>query len=180
MSEIDERQQTDAKGERVFLRGIRSAEYSLQDELRRIRSLSRVVRARELPWHGGGPQFWNKWLLEPDMGGLQSLQSHMEVLVPGGRSQKHGHQNEALLYVLDGRGYDIHDGARYDYEAGDLLIVHNGCVHQHFNADDKHPLRVLVIKSKPLFMFMNLIFQRTIEPRPKTPVPGWEGWKPGE
>ena len=167
----------DAKGERTFVRGIRSADYSLQDELRRLRSLPRVIRSRDLP-RRGGPQFWNRWLLDPAMERIQSLQSHIEELAPGGRSQKHGHQNEALLYVLDGRGYDIHDGSRYDYEAGDLLIVNNGCVHQHFNADDKFPLRALVIKSKPLFMFMNLLFQKTVEAKPKTPVPGWEGWVP--
>jgi quercetin dioxygenase-like cupin family protein len=48
---------------------------------------------------------------------------------------KHGHVNEAAFYILDGTGYEIHDGIRYDWEAGDIAIIHNNCVHQHFNAE---------------------------------------------
>ena len=53
------------------------------------------------------------------------------------RSQKHGHVNEAAFYILDGKGYEIHDGIRYDWKAGDVAIVHNNCVHQHFNAEPR-------------------------------------------
>ncbi len=162
---------------RIFARGVESTDYSLREELRRLRSLPRVIRASELP-RKGGPQAWNRWLMSPSMGIMQSIQSHCVELAPGGRSHKHGHQNEALFYILDGRGYDIHDGEKYEYEAGDIVVVHNGCVHQHFNADRKKPLRALVIKSKPLYMFLNLIFQGLVEPDPKTPVPGWEEFVP--
>src|SRR5437016_49634 len=79
---------------------------------------------------------------------------------PGGKSQKHGHVNEAAFYILDGAGYEIHDGVRYDWKAGDVAIVHNNCVHQHFNASDTKPARALVMKTKPMFMFMNMLFQK--------------------
>ena len=162
---------------RIFAREVASQDYSLRDELDRLRSLPRVVRASSLP-RKGGVQFWNRWLMAPKMGGMQSIQSHVVELAPGGRSRRHGHQNEALFYILDGQGYDVHDGERYDYEAGDVVIVHNGCVHQHFNADPRRPLRALVIKSKPLYMFMNLIFQGVVEGPAKEPVPGFEEWEP--
>ena len=45
----------------------------------------------------------------------------------------------ALLYVLEGEGYDIHDGERYEWSAGDLVLVTPGCVHQHFNALEDRP-----------------------------------------
>jgi len=60
---------------------------------------------------------------------------------------------------------------RYDWEAGDVAIVHNNCVHQHFNADSHKPARALVIKTKPMYMFMNMLFQKTVEPRPTEPTP---------
>ena len=63
------------------------------------------------------------------------LHLHLEEYAPGGKSQKHGHVNEAAFYILDGKGYEIHDGVRYDWQAGDVAIVHNNCVHQHFNAE---------------------------------------------
>ena len=54
---------------------------------------------------------------------------------PGGYGQKHGHMNSAVFYVLKGKGHDVHDGRRLDWEAGDALIVENACVHQHFSDD---------------------------------------------
>ena len=85
--------------------------------------------------------------------------------------------NEAAFYILDGEGYEIHDGIRYDWKAGDAVVVHNNCVHQHFNASATKPARALVLKTKPMFMFMNMLFQKQVEPRPKEPAPGAEGYK---
>ena len=83
---------------------------------------------------------------------------------------------EEMIYVLDGAGYEIHDGVRYDWKAGDVAIVHNNCVHQHFNADPDKPARALVIKTKPMYMFMNMMFQKLVEPRPTEPAPGGIGF----
>jgi hypothetical protein len=60
---------------------------------------------------------------------------------------------------------------RYDWKAGDVAIVHNNCVHQHFNASAHEPARALVIKTKPMYLFMNMLFQHTVIKRPKTPSP---------
>ena len=83
-----------------------------------------------------------------------------------------------MFYILDGVGYEIHDGVRYDWKAGDAVIVHANCVHQHFNADLQRPARALVIKSKPMYMFMNLLFQKRVISKPKEPAPGAEGFAP--
>ena len=55
--------------------------------------------------------------------------------------------------------------------AGRRKIVHNNCVHQHFNASAREPARALVIKTKPMYLFMNMLFQHTVQKRPKTPSP---------
>ena len=73
--------------------------------------------------------------------------------------------------------YEIHDGVRYDWTAGDIAIVHNNCVHQHFNASNTKPARALVIKTKPMYMFMNMLFQKQVEPRPSEPAQGGEGYR---
>jgi len=87
--------------------------------------------------------------------------------------------NEAAFYILDGEGYEVHDGVRYDWKAGDVAIVHMNCVHQHFNASSEKPARALVLKPKPLIMFMNMLFQQTVIPRPKEAAcPAGEGYKP--
>ena len=67
-----------------------------------------------------------------------------------------------------------------DYTAGDCLTVENGCVHQHFNASDSEEMVVLVMKAKPLFLFMHMVFQRKASMPPEEPMPGCEDWPPPE
>jgi hypothetical protein len=33
------------------------------------------------------------------------------------------------------------------------------------------------MKTKPMFMFMNMLFQKIVEPRPTAPAPGAEGFQ---
>jgi quercetin dioxygenase-like cupin family protein len=164
--------------ERIFVREI-SGEYDLKAELDRLRSRPRVIRASESPLNDG-PQSYSRHYVEPVDGITQTLHIHVEEYAPGGKSGKHGHVNEAAFYILDGIGYEIHDGIRYEWEAGDVAIVHNNCVHQHFNRDKDKPARALVMKTKPMFLFMNMLFQQAVESRPKKPTPEGEGFKPRE
>jgi quercetin dioxygenase-like cupin family protein len=55
---------------------------------------------------------------------------------PRSSSHKHAH-TEAMLYVLEGRGYSMIDGTRHDWEAGDAVHVPpRMTVHEHFNDSD--------------------------------------------
>ncbi len=158
--------------DRIFVRGVQGA-YALQEELDRLRSAPRIRKGREQKFHEG-PQAYSRNYIEPGDGLTQTFHMHLEEYSPGGKSQKHGHVNEAAFYILDGNGYEIHDGVRYDWKAGDIAIVHNNCVHQHFNASSTEPARALVIKTKPMYLFLNMLFQETVEGRVKTPPPGAE------
>ncbi len=128
-----------SKKDRVFVRGIQG-QYSLKDELARLRSLPRVIKGRDLTFNDG-PQSFSKHFIEPVDGLGQTLHVHLEEYAPGGRTQKHGHVNEAAFYILDGKGYEVHDGVRY--------------------------------------MFMNMLFQQSVIPRPKEPAtPAGVGFEP--
>jgi quercetin dioxygenase-like cupin family protein len=164
--------------DRVFVRSIEGA-YALKDELRRLRDIPRVIKGKERH-QMGGPQHFSRHYMEPEDGLGQTLHIHLEEYAPGGTTQKHGHVNEAAFYILDGAGYEIHDGVRHDWKAGDVAIVHNNCVHQHFNSSPKEPARALVIKTKPMYLFMNMLFQNTVIPRPKTPSPTQGNFVPRE
>ena len=159
-----------SKKDRVFVRGVQG-QYSLKEELARLRAMPRVRKGKEIKFVDG-PQTYSRHYVEPKDGISQLFHLHLEEYAPGAKSQKHGHVNEAAFYILDGEGYEIHDGVRYDWKAGDIAIVHNNCVHQHFNASATRPARALVLKTKPMFMFMNMLFQKLVEPRPSTPAPG--------
>ncbi len=166
------------KKERTHVKAVKSCYYNMSDHFQKIRSMPRVIKGNELKW-GGGPQYWSKHLISPHHSELtQSLHIHCMDLAPKAKSLKHGHQNEALVYILEGKGFEVHDGKVYEWNAGDLVLIHGGCVHQHFNADPDKPARGLIIKSKPLYIFLNLIYQERIEGPPKIPIPGWEKYRP--
>lgn len=160
---------------RTFVRALEGTYGELQQGLM---EQPRIYKSRDWQWKGG-PQFFDKPIVNPQRTDIaQSIETHLSVIAPGGTGQRHGHMNSALFYVISGKGYDIHDGKRYDYEAGDIIIVENGCVHQHFNASDTEDLVCLVMKAKPLFLFMHMLFQKVAKYPPKEPAPGWEHWEP--
>jgi quercetin dioxygenase-like cupin family protein len=154
---------------RVFLRGIEGERYDLRAErLRRLES-ARVIKPDQRSWRDekavghedASPQSKAKWMVGPgDEPFLtQTVQCHFVRIEAGGSNGGHGHQNEAAFYILEGRGYEIHDGVRYDWSAGDLVVVHADSRHQHFNASPTDPALAIVVKPKALWMFLGLTQQ---------------------
>lgn len=88
----------------------------------------------------------------------QTLEMHFVALPAQSTNHGHGHQNEAPFYVIEGAGYDIHDGIRYDWSAGDLLSVHTDSVHKHYNPYDT-PALMMTFKAKSTWMFLGLVQQ---------------------
>jgi len=161
--------------ERVFVRQVMG---KYEELYRQLLEQPRVYKSKEVPFHGGPTKFGKNVINPQRTAILQAIDAHIDVLAPGSYGQKHGHMNSAVLYILEGKGYDIHDGVRIDWEAGDAAIVENACVHQHFNADPNRPARVLIFKAKPLFIFFNLLFQKNVTYPPAEPLPGWENFWP--
>lgn len=48
---------------------------------------------------------------------------HITQLDPGKSTRFHKHHNEAVIYIIEGTGYSIIQGKRYDWEKGDALYV---------------------------------------------------------
>ncbi len=167
-----------SKKDRVFVRAIQG-EYNVQAELDRLRAVPRVKKAKTTGFVDG-PTCFSRHYVEPKDGITQTFHLHLEEYAPGASSQKHGHVNEAAFYILDGDGYEIHDGIRYDWHAGDVAIVHNNCVHQHFNASSTKPARAIVIKTKPMYLFLNMLFQKTVKARSVDMIPEAEGFEARE
>jgi quercetin dioxygenase-like cupin family protein len=152
---------------RVFLRGVSSEQYGL-GELRRaqlaaprVRGDDVVVDDAQVGHSGDSADSRTWWRIGPgdDPFLTQSVQVHFVEIAPGSSNHGHGHQNEAVFYILRGRGYEIHDGERYDWEQGDLVVVHTDSVHRHFNASETEPALALVLKAKSTWMHFGLIQQ---------------------
>ncbi len=160
---------------RVFVRALEGTYSHLTKELL---NRPRIYSEGDVGWKGG-PQVFGKHIISPGATKItQSIETHIEAYAPGAYGQKHGHLNSAVFFVIKGRGHDIHDSRRIECKAGDIMLVENGCVHQHFNDDPNQEAILLVFKAKPLFLFMHLLFQKMIAYPPTTLPEGHENWTP--
>ncbi|MBI4330997.1 MAG: cupin domain-containing protein [Chloroflexi bacterium] len=123
-------------------------------------TLLKLVKAEEMPWEDS-PQGRIKHIVNDRMNvRMKTIDAYILELPPGSRSGKHRHMAEECLYVLEGKGYDLHQDMdfelgdtyiwkmnpevkRFDWEEGDLVYVPVNTVHQHFNADPKKPARLI-------------------------------------
>ena len=118
----------------------------MHEEADFCRGAPHVVLEREQSWevtrHGR-----LKWLIHPESE-LASKRKYIyfQEIPPGSRSGKHRHVAEENILVLEGRGYDIHDGERWNWEQGDLICIPTMTEHQHFNAG---PERALLLCASP-------------------------------
>jgi len=162
---------------RTFVRALEGTYAHMQGM---VNTQPRVYHSKDFKWEGG-PQSYGKPVINPmSVDIAQSIETHFHAFAPGGYNKKHGHMNSAVFYVIRGEGYDIHDGEKLPFEAGDCMIVENGCVHQHFNSSDTDELITLIMKAKPLFLFMHMVFQKSASMPPQEPVAGWEEYGPPE
>jgi mannose-6-phosphate isomerase-like protein (cupin superfamily) len=180
-----------AKKGRVFVRGLTSETYGLGEFRRqqlaneRVRDDAFVVDDAKIAHSGDSEQSRTWWRIGPgDEDFLtQTIQVHFVELPPQSSNHGHGHQNEAAFYILEGRGYEIHDDQRYDWAKDDLVYVHTDSVHRHFNPYDEKAL-ALVVKAKCTWMFMGLIQQGRSGPMANEadfgPREDWSAiWTPG-
>ena len=89
-------------------------------------------------------------------------------------SGRHRHQCGLGLFVLEGKGYTVVDGVKYDWEKDDLILLPikpDGCEHQHFNAEEGKPCFWLAFIFSPVFDAVGSdIEQRSVSPDWKGPV----------
>lgn len=159
---------------RIFVREV-SGKYG--EVYKTLLEQPRVYSSKEIPFKGGPAKF-GKHIINPQRAFItQLIEAHIDVVPPGSHGQKHGHMNSAVMFILDGKGYDVHDGRKIEWKAGDAAIVENACVHQHFAVGEK-PARYVIIKAKPVFLFSHLMFQRTVEYPPDHAPEGYEEFHP--
>ena len=120
----------------------------------------KVVHPEEMPWEMSRQGLLKHILNEQMNTRMETVDAYMQIIPPGSRSGKHRHLAEECLYVLEGRGYDLHQDCdveitdtyqwkpqaevkRYEWEAGDVIYIPPNTIHQHFNADPDRPVRLI-------------------------------------
>ena len=120
----------------------------------------KIVHPEEMPWEMSRQGLLKHLLNEQMNTRMETVDAYMQIIPPGSRSGKHRHLAEECLYVLEGRGYDLHQDCdveitdtyqwkpqaevkRYEWEAGDVIYIPPCTIHQHFNADPNRPVRLI-------------------------------------
>ena len=120
----------------------------------------KVVRPSDMPWEMSRQGLLKHLINEQMNTRMDTVDAYMQIIPPGSRSGKHRHLAEECLYVLEGRGYDLHQDCdveitdtyhwkpqseikRYEWEAGDVIYIPPNTIHQHFNADPERPVRLI-------------------------------------
>lgn len=151
----------------------------------RERARLKVVTPEDMPWEDS-PQGRIKHMVNGQMDvRVNSVDLYMQELPPGGRSGKHRHMADEVLYVLEGSGYDLHwdvdvelgveyewkvadAPSRWEWTEGDLVWIPPNTVHQHFNADPSKPARFISAQNR-MFTHMGYDDVEQIEPAPDAP-----------
>ena len=125
----------------------------------------KILHPEDMPWELS-PQGLLKHLLNEGMNTrMETVDAYMLIIAPGSRSGKHRQLAEECLYVLEGRGYDLHQDCdveitdtyhwkaqdelkRYDWEAGDVIYIPPNTIQQHFNADPERPVRLISVVNR--------------------------------
>jgi quercetin dioxygenase-like cupin family protein len=139
-----------------FTRARESSRYEqlieLRDnERRRIAAAGVCVKGGDLPWEVN-PQGMLKWYMHPAIESTahKFLIFYSQEIPPGSRSGQQQCQGGVVFVIVEGAGYTIIEGQRFEWTAGDLLqlpIKPEGVTFQHFNARENEP--ALLIAAEP-------------------------------
>jgi quercetin dioxygenase-like cupin family protein len=143
----------------------------------------KIVRPDDMPWEMSRQGLLKHLLNEGMNTRMETVDAYMQIIPGGSRSGKHRHLAEECLYVLEGRGYDLHQDCdveitdtyhwivqpevkRYEWEAGDIIYIPPNTVHQHFNADPDRPVRLISAINR-VYKFCGLNDLEQIEDAPE-------------
>jgi len=80
----------------------------------------------------------------------RQISGFIREIPPGWKSGRHRHNMEAIIHVLEGKGYTEVDGVKYAWNAGDTMSVPPMAEHQHFNSDANRKARLFAVHTASL------------------------------
>ena len=143
----------------------------------------KIIQPADMPWEMARQGLLKHLINEQMNTRMETVDAYMQIIPPGSRSGKHRHLAEECLYVLEGKGYDLHQDCdveitddyhwtpqdeikRFEWQAGDVVYVPPNTIHQHFNANSERPAR-LISSTNRIFKHCGLNDLEQIENAPE-------------
>jgi gentisate 1,2-dioxygenase len=126
--------------------------------------VTNVVSAEDQPFEHS-PDGLIKHLVHEKMNTRECcVDAYMQFIEKGGRTGKHRHMWEEVIFVAEGSGYDLHwdlkfdcldkyqwdwelEARKFEWMRGDFIYIPPFSIHQHFNAADSEA-RLIVISNR--------------------------------
>ena len=117
------------------------------EDRKRVKTAKIVVKGKSLPLEKNRMGLY-KWYMHPSIPDItsRSMLYWVQEISPGSRSGRQKSQGGRVHYILEGRGYTLIDGVRYDWQKGDVVLIPikpYGTEYQHFNGDSEKPARFI-------------------------------------
>jgi quercetin dioxygenase-like cupin family protein len=155
-----------------------AAERPLRDATRK-----KIITPEEMPWEMSRHGLIKHMVNDKMNTRVETVDIYMQIIPPGSRSGKHRQLAEESLFVLEGRGYDLHTDCdveitdtyhwkpqdlerRFEWEAGDMIYIPPNTISQHFNSDPERPVR-LVSATNRIYKYCGLGDLEQIEDAPE-------------
>ncbi len=68
----------------------------------------KILHPQDMPWELSRQGLLKHLLNEQMNTRMETVDAYMQIIPPGSRSGRHRHLAEERLYVVEGRGYDLH------------------------------------------------------------------------
>jgi quercetin dioxygenase-like cupin family protein len=158
------------ESERAYISKVKSNYYEehLNNAKTRIeekKQYSPVIKPESMMWENSRQGIIKHLFNENIKVEVESIDAYMQFIPAGSRSGKHRHMSEEYIFVLEGKGYDLHwdvdfelrekyywkvaeEPSRWEWQQGDSIYIPPNTVHQHFNLDPEKPARFISATSR--------------------------------
>jgi quercetin dioxygenase-like cupin family protein len=132
------------------------------------------------------PQGVAHWYMNPDLRPKEHALPDWYAFMADieGVTGRHRHQGGLIIFVVEGEGYTTMNGVRFDWKAGDMMILPllpEAVEHQHFNLRKDGNSKWLAFIHVPTWNDVGSeVTQVALDPRwvAKTAITSWDGAAP--
>lgn len=112
--------------------------------------------ARDAPgtaWDGISMEYINPYSGGPMM---PTIGAHAQLLRPEEHTQAHRHTMDVVYQVVEGSGYSVINGIRFDWEKNDIFVIPTWALHEHANASKAEAACLFSYNDQPVMRSLGL------------------------
>jgi gentisate 1,2-dioxygenase len=85
-----------------------------------------------------------------------------QLLRPGEHTKAHRHTGSAVYHVVNGEGFTIIDGQRFNWSKGDIIALPPWALHEHANSSENAAAVLFSIQDLPVLRALGLYYEEAL------------------